>query len=220
MEPRSHVIIRPGIRSLGAALLPLLLMALGQPARVQAAFGIFETYAIINPNGAGTAFYDAGANTGNPDYQGANFGVLNPALNSLILNGGEVKSFKNGGSDVTGASLFYRIYSGAPSGPFAEIGLPFNADLVTAGDQKWQATGANINLLNGLGNGNYTLEIYFTAFGNGSTVFDSRGGLNYQASFSVVPEPTSTALLVVGFVGVIGVGRQWFRHRRALSAAC
>ncbi len=181
----------------------LLLTALAVLCGVQrshgaANYGIYETYVILRLNGGANAFYDAGANTANPDFQGASLGTFNPSLNSLILNGGEVKTFKNGVGDVTGAFLDYRIWlTGNASGSFIERSLPFNANLGN-GDQRWQLTGDNINVLSGLSSGNYTMEVYFRASGNQGDVFDSRGGLNYQATFSVVPEPTNVALSIFG----------------------
>jgi len=175
----------------------------------QAAIGIFESYAIINKNGTGNTYYDAGASTGNADFQGANLGTFNSSINSLVLNGGEVKTFKNSGGDVFGAYLEYRIWSGTPSGSFSETQLFFNSNLGGNGDQKWDATGANINLLQGLNSGTYTLEIYFRAPGNQGQAFDNRGGLNYEATFSVVPEPVTLALPIFGGLALlVGLGRR------------
>jgi hypothetical protein len=57
-----------------------------------------------------------------------NLGTFNPALgNTLTLTGGSLLTFKNGGSDVTGAFLDFRTFQpvGSPSGAFTEFGLPF-----------------------------------------------------------------------------------------------
>ena len=161
-------------------------------------YGIFETYVILKLNGGANVFYDAGASTANPDFQGTSLGSFNPSLNSLILNGGEVKTFKNGPGNVTGAFLDYRIWlTGNESGSFIERSVPFNNDL-GGGDQRWQLSADNINVLSGLGSGNYTLEVYFRASGNQGDVFDNRDGPNYEATFTVVPEPTNVALAIFG----------------------
>jgi hypothetical protein len=181
-------------------------------------YGIFETYVVLNANGGGNVFYDAGATTANPNFHGANLGTFNPSLNSLILNGGEVKTYKNGGGDVTGAFLDYRIWlTGNESGSFIERSIPFNANL-GGGDQRWQLTGDNINVLNGLSSGNYMLGIYFRASGNQGDVFDNRGGPNYEAAFSVVPEPVNIALSVFGSLLIGGGVWQHFRKARTASS--
>jgi hypothetical protein len=182
---------------LGAAFLCSAILLSVSPAF--GALGIYESYVVLNLNSGGNVFYDAGASTGNPDYQNANLGTFNPVGNSIILNGGEVKTYKNGSSDIFGAYLAYRIWSGSASGSFTETSLPWNQDL-TGGDQKWQATGAGINVLSGLGNGNYTLELYFRADGNDDDAYDNGGNpsYNYRASFTVVPEATNVAMAVFG----------------------
>jgi pullulanase/glycogen debranching enzyme len=164
------------------------LLLLTQP--VFAAAGIFESYIVLN-----NTFYDAGANTTNPDFHGQNLGTFVPGSIPLALSGGEVKTFKNNSTDVTGAHLYYRVYpTGSPTGSFTAVNLPFAENLSNPGDQKWATTGANIDLLNGLSNGNYTLEIYFEASTNGvdapSTIYDSNGGNNFSATFTVASSIT------------------------------
>ena len=200
-----------------AAMLVIVIAALLGPQNAHGAmnYGIFETYVVLNANGGGNVFYDAGASTANPNFHGANLGVFDPSLNSLILNGGEVKTFKNGVGDVTGAFLDYRIWlTGNESGSFIERSLPFNANLGN-GDQRWQLTGANINVLSGLSSGNYMLEVYFRASGNQGDVFDNRGGPNYEASFSVVPEPVNVALGAFGLLLLTGGVWRHLRQQRA-----
>ena len=166
-----------------------------------AASGIFESYGIIKIN-ASTAYYDMQATTGNSDFQGAAFGTFDTAVgNTLTLVGGEVKTFKNGISDVTGAFFDYRVFKvGNTPGSFTEFGLPFAANLGGGGDQRWDKTNENVNLLTGLGNGNYTLEVFARATSSDGTHFSNNGGLNYKANFTVVPEPASAVFGLVGSV--------------------
>ena len=200
----------------------LLLVAFATVCGVQnsyaAMYGIFESYVVLNVNGGGNVFYDAGANTANPNFHGANLGTFNPSINSLILNGGEVKTFKNGSGNVTGAFLDYRIWlAGNESGSFIERSIPFNGDL-GGGDQRWQLTGDNINVLNGLNSGNYMLEIYFRASGNQGDVFHNNGGPNYEAAFSVVPEPVNVALGTFGILPLAGGALRRLRKPHAASS--
>lgn len=145
---------------------------------------IFQTYAIVNVDG-GTDSYRAGAkNADNATvFNNASYGIANA---SITLKGGEIKTFKNNGGDVTGARLYYRVYpAGNPSGAFVLVNLPFSANLNGNGDQKWTTTGANINLASGRPSGNYTLEVYWQITTSLGDRFDSNNGANAKASFTI-----------------------------------
>ena len=58
--------------------------------------GIFESYAVLNINGAGNTYYDLQATTGNPDFNGADLGTFNVTTQSIVFAGGEIKTWKNG----------------------------------------------------------------------------------------------------------------------------
>ena len=145
--------------------------------------GIFESYIILN-NGT-NQYYDAQADTGNPDFNGANLGSFTIG-SSYLLNGGEIKTYKNSGSDVYGASLYYRIYETGTTAPsFVGINLPYDSELGND-DQKWTNTAAEINFLSGLTAGNYTLEIYFQATSSDGDHYSNNGGSNYKATFTIL----------------------------------
>src|SRR5262249_10820151 len=94
--------------------------------------------------------------------------------------------------DILNGVLHYRIYptSGTP-GSFNTINLPFAQNLGTGcggNDQRWENNDAGVNLLNGLCDGNYTVEVYSTADWNGAgsgTIYSSNLGANYKATFTV-----------------------------------
>ena len=70
-------------------------------------------------------------------------------------------TYKNNGTDITGARLQYRVYpTGSPSGSFTAVNLPFAENLPNPGDQRWAQTGATVDVLGSLGNGNYTCLLY------------------------------------------------------------
>jgi len=175
-----------------------------------AASGIFESFGIIKINASTAVYYDMQAATGNLDFQGASFGTFNSTVgNTLTLVGGEIKTFKNSGSDVTGAFFDYRVFKvGDTPGSFNEFSLPFNSNLPSAGDQMWDKTDENVDLLAGLSNGDYTLEVFARATSTDGDHFSNSGGSNYTASFTVVPEPSSALL------GLLGAGLL-LRRRRA-----
>ena len=105
---------------------------------------------------------------------------------SLILHGGEIKTYKNGGSNVTGGSLSYRIYkNGTSGGSYSGINLPWSADL-GGGDQRWKKTDQDVSLLAGLtSSGRYTVEYYFNASSSDGTHWMSNSGGNYQTYFDL-----------------------------------
>ena len=171
----------------------LLVVCLFLTSSVFAGSGIFQTYAIIN-KGSGNQFYAGGINSDNASliFNNNNLGSFCPTA-TLILNGGEIKTYQNSGSNVSGAKLAYRIYRvGDAPGTFQEIGLFFNADLGN-GDKKWQTSGHNVNMLAGLTAGNYYLEVYWVANSTDGDHYDSNFGNNFKATFSVNPFPILSA---------------------------
>jgi hypothetical protein len=169
--------------------------------------GIYDSFAItiISSN---TTFYDLDANTINPVFEGANLGTFNTG-DQLFL-GGQLKSFKNNGTDVTGASIFYTIYlqgnrPASPSFTGISYGFQWNRgdsgappNLNNDGDQQWgtDVNGQNTSNLAQdifdnlpLGVGTYVLEVYARITTNGVNadpeIFDNNDGGNYTATFVV-----------------------------------
>lgn len=168
------------------ALLAILLSALN----VSAAWDIFQSYAILD-YGDGNSFYAGGINSdGAAAYDGNYFGFFRQG-ETLTLNGGELKTFKNGSSNVCGGSIYYRVYKDCETpGAFNSIVLSFESNLPNAGDQRWQTTNAGIDLLAGLTKGDYILEVYWEAIGDdvggcSGFKFDSNGGANFTSTFTV-----------------------------------
>lgn len=154
------------------------------------AAGFFESYGIVN-----STFYDLGATTANADMQGANLGEFD--VSDLITIGGEIKTWKNSGSDVTGASLYYSIHQGTASS-FNEVSYSWQSN-ISSSDQYWASNTSSTVSLSELSAGSYNLEFYATVSTNGfdtfATHYDNNGGPNYLANFTVVPEPSSFALI-------------------------
>ncbi|OON70665.1 hypothetical protein B0919_01205 [Hymenobacter sp. CRA2] len=157
---------------------------------------MFQSYAVVNANGGGNSYLAGSKNADNAALlAGSNFGSF-AAGSSLLLSGGEIKTYKNSGGDVTGAKLNYRVYRQdvAPGSlpAFTELDLPFSENLNGSGDQKWtnvnNAQGNNnpgpVNLLNGLNvRGRYVLEVYWRITTNLGDRFDSNFGNNFKATF-------------------------------------
>jgi large repetitive protein len=154
-------------------------------------------------------------------FENRDFGIHTQNSGTLILRGGEVKTFKGAASNVCSARMYYRVYlaSGTP-GAFASIDFPFfencNVGLSQfsvsggpcgVGDQKWQRVIPNgatvpfapVNLTN-FAPGNYVLEVYYDVTGSATsttlcneTIVLNNGGANYRANFSIqAPALSST----------------------------
>ena len=163
----------------------------------------------FNVTGSGADLIGPGANS----FSNANLGVHTQNSETLILRGGEVRTFKDPSiANVCGARLYYRVYlqSGSP-GAFQSIDFPLsdNCDVSAGqfpsggtcqpGDQKWNRVIADgtttpyapVNLTT-FAPGSYVLEVYFEITGSNSsttlcneTVFVNNGGANYKAVFSI-----------------------------------
>jgi hypothetical protein len=144
---------------------------------------------LINTNdGGGTSTWADGSNP--------SLGTFNVGTgDTLTLDGGEELTFKNGGSNVSATDMFYSINGGS----FQDATLAFNQDSVnsTTGDQRWYSdSAADVNLLSGLSNGTYTLSIYFRDSSTDGTGYASNNGNNFNATFTVVPEPSTVMMLM------------------------
>ena len=200
--PPSRLAARVGM-PIWLRLFSVLVFFSALPQRAWADFGIFQDYAVLNANGGGYVYYAGGANADNSPkaFQNHSFGAFT-AGQTLVL-GSEIKTYKNNGTNVTGARLYYRVYlTGTTAGAFIQTNPAFSDNLSSGGDQKWtnvansqsQNTPAPVDLLAGLAPGYYTLEVNWTAQAdNAPDVADNNIGANYKATFSydVTPMPVT-----------------------------
>ena len=151
----------------------------------------------INPSGVLFDNYDYG-----PYFQ-------NSA--TLILRGGEVKTYKNPGANVCGAKLYYTVYTvgNQPANPvYTILDLPFKESCTVgpnsfptggpcfnASDQKWAKENYNIDLTT-YPPGDYVLEVYYAVPGSftstttcNDTIYVNNNGNNYKALFQIKPQP-------------------------------
>lgn len=200
--------------------LPLLVIAVatfhfGLASTGFAAAGIFSDFVIIN-NGTSTTYYDLQSTSSNPDFEPANLGSFDSTSGTLTLQGFQVNTFEDNGDVVNSATGYYRVYlQGSTAPAFSSLNLPQSGDKV-GNNRRWEVTNANINLLSGLANGTYVIDVYDTASGSwsgGSYTLSSGSPSNpYTATFTVVPEPSTWA---AGFVAVAAVS---FLQRRRVAA--
>jgi hypothetical protein len=135
-------------------------------------------------------------------------GTYVDGINTLTLVGGEFDTNKENGSNVTGDTLFYSLTG--PSGSFTPVNMNFGADLSDGGNyqnQLWDYQSGTTNLLAGLNPGTYTITVYGEAFTSDGNAYASNGGNNFTATFTVVPEPSTWAMMFGGLVVLVGLQR-------------
>lgn len=166
----------------------LLVLCLFSAAMVRAASGIWDRAVALNSGSNNTYISGLTFNT-------QALGTFSSTASTYLLTGGQVKTYKNGSDDVTGARMYYRVVEAGSTAvvPFTSLNLPFGANLSVPGDQVWQTNAQSISFMSGLTDGNYVLEVYFEAdytfTGGNGTHIDNNNGANYKATFTI-----STAL--------------------------
>jgi hypothetical protein len=124
------------------------------------------------------------------DFNEHNFGELN-SDSTLYLKSGQVIIWKNAEGDIIDADMYYRVYVvGETPSDFVNTNLPWNdewdnEDLTM---QLWwneSPDDIDLNLLDGIADGEYVVEVYFQAENGSSEILDlNNGTLNYKAYFT------------------------------------
>ena len=108
------------------------------------------------------------------EFNGHDFGPLSNASN-LYLKSGQIIVSKDAEGDIVSCTMYYRIYkSGETPGSFNDVLLPWHSEWVDGYMyQMWwndSPDETDLNILNGLTNGDYFIEIYFQAENSNSEV--------------------------------------------------
>ncbi len=180
------------------------------------AVGFFGSYINVSTNGGDLVWYDLEAPGGNrasdpEDFNGKYFGTFDPgAGQTLTITGGEGLVYKqNVGDDVFNVKLHYSIRKvGESHDSFSTLNIKHTVDAPlkdaagtryeSPGDQKWSDNSDwnTLQVLEGLAPGEYELQVYLS--GNDDTFHSNNNNNNFTATFTVVPEPSSAALLGLG----------------------
>jgi hypothetical protein len=199
-----------------------------------AGVGYFDEAYIIFDFGSGNIFRQITSPTNDLLNAGAGFNLTGDGTNAplsddlgdfditsadtLLLNGFEINTYNDSGDSVTNAELFYRVTkSGDTPGSYSSI-LLSTPNSTSGNDKFWQPTASNIDVLNGLDNGDYTIDFYFrnnATFNSGSGSFTMGNwgpGSGPSTTFTVIPEPSS--LLMLGIAGLASGGIALLRRRK------
>lgn len=147
-----------------------------------------SSYVVLN-FGISNQYYDCFLDTSNDDFNNYNFGTFK-AIDDFVLNGAEVNVWEDNSHNIAWVRMFYRIYKTGTTPPsFSQIDLDFRGKV--GNDEKWDQTAENINVLAGLGQGDYTFEVYFHTrwekFEDDFEIYDNNDNQNYKANFTVEP---------------------------------
>ena len=179
---------------------------------------IFNGYAYVSDTTAGTdtIWYNLSGSGQSSSLQGADLGDFSTNL----WLGGQTGFWSNG-SGTQFVTLNYSITGQASASGTVNYAFQYFEGPAGTNNDQWgtDANGANASDLSvdliaahSLAAGDYNLVVYVEGKANNNvSAFDSNGGSNYSATFTVVPEPTSFALLL-GFAGLCFV-----MYKRRLS---
>lgn len=178
---------------------------------------VYNSYAIISIDGGGRQWYN-NSGSGNPAF--STFGPELEVGQNLYLGGQARTQDPMTGVTVT---MFWRLRQEVDPGQFTstvafgDFSLPFRN--TQSGYDRWEqhpvpgqtpgSTSHSVDVLDGIGPGNYQLNIWYNATDGNVTVWDSNGGANFNSgTITVIPEPGTMGLLVIGLFGAYVVRRK------------
>ncbi len=145
---------------------------------------INQGFIAIWEGGAEDVFYSES------EFNGHNFGSLGPS-SSLYLKSGQLIVSKDAEGDIVACNMYYRLYKvGETPGTFNDVILPWHSewDEEELLFQMWwndPPEETDLNLLEGLSDGNYIIEVYFQAEnGDSEILYLNNATLNYVATFT------------------------------------
>jgi hypothetical protein len=185
------------------------------PYQTKASYGYWGSAVYLEVGGSSSFYNCYNNNIGTVPFIGS-LGTFAQNSGTLKLQGGEMKTWKESGSNVCAPVMHYNIHSGS-AGSFTPVELPnfcncsgltFNA--CGGGscsnndtDQKWQYPGnagavLGIDLTN-RAPGTYILQVYFAVPGSNSStsncndlIYDSNSGSDYTMTFTIAaPMPVT-----------------------------
>ncbi|HMP89572.1 MAG TPA: hypothetical protein PJ991_05200 [Kiritimatiellia bacterium] len=184
---------RVSCSSLLVGMLSMLLI--GSPVKAQTLSWLGLTYVVLSENLGSRQWFDAGANSANPDFVSQSF--TNKLGDSLHI-GGQAQTYAPiFGTVVT---MFWRVreetspgvYSTVSSGSFL---LPYRNQ--QGNNDRWEqnpipgqtpgSTTHDVDILKNIPIGVYQIQVWYRAQNGSTTLWDSNSGANYSARLVITP---------------------------------
>ena len=188
-----------------------------------AATGIWGAYLTVD----GVKYKSSSTYGGSePTFNGADLGTLNPGDDTLVLSQAETLTYQNSGHSTFEFALAYRVRlasdpQSTTPGDYTFV-LMGDGTSIGGGDEKGEFTGATINLLNGItASGSPTVYavdiVHKVGAWEGGSNFERLANVNdpnpggtswggtdaFTATFTVVPEPSSAVLGLLGATALL-----------------
>ena len=167
----------------------------------KAALGWFSDYVLVSIDGGAAGYYWIGSDPGfGTAFNGANFGSI-----TTLTFGADMKYWSDT-QDRIGGAMNVKIDSGG----FTEY--IWTQSSIGGNDYQGLLATDTVNVANGLPNGVHTVSVFAKNWGSGQgDSYLSNDGANYTATFTVIPEPSTYALLALS---AVGMGGYVIRRRR------
>ncbi len=146
-----------------------------------------------------SAWYNASANWAASPFDTHDFGIVT----SLTI-GGNAETWWDDSASHTATEVNLNYQVDALS--WEAVALPWLS--YTPNNDKWEdMTGEDVIATTGVGGGEHTLAVWFSASDGVNTIYDSNGSANYVASFETeaapIPEPATMSLLGLGALAMV-----------------
>ena len=181
------------MRNVWAGIVALVLASSGMASAQLTWIGNSAIYHV-----EGNSWYVGSGNWG-PAFDGHDFGTV-----SQLTLGGEAETWNRGPGTVVEMGTQIDPFAGGAPINLTWQNLPYLGDGSGGSNDKWQDL-AGYNVVAGLPAGTHEVEVFFRASNDGGStyVWDSNGGNNYVADFTIVPEPSTLLLGAMGMVGLL-----------------
>ncbi len=145
----------------------------------------------------GDTWYNCSGNWGSSAFDTADFGLVS----ALTLGGQASTWWTDSGSHQAATDVNMNYQVDALTADYVDLNwLDYGSN-----NDRWEnMTGENVIATSGVGAGEHTVAVWFSATDGVTTVYDSNSSANYIADFeTAIPEPATMSLLGLGALAMV-----------------